>query len=171
MAVPVPSQAFGDSFLLEGPDQRLYGIFPPGWPLALVPLVWLGRPVLAGAVVAGAVVVAPASLARALSRLGPARPAGGVDHGELATRVSLLLSLPSIGRALETADLLSHAFVAVLSCVALACALDIARHPRLAGVVAGACVGWVFASRLLDGVVLGAAVAGVLVWAPAGRRA
>jgi len=171
MPEPVPAQAFGDRFLLEGPDQRLYGIFPPGWPLALVPLVWLGRPMLMGPVLAAAMIVAQASLGRALSRLGRAPAGGDVDHGELATRASLLLSLPSIGRALETADLLSHAFVALLACVALTAALGIAGRPRGRGAVIGACVGWVLAARLLDGVVLGAAVLGVLAWTPAGRRA
>jgi hypothetical protein len=171
MAEPLPAQAFGDRFFLEGPDQRLYGIFPPGWPLALVPLVWLGRPMLAGPVVAAAMIVAQASLGRALSRLGPASPRGDVEHGELATRVSLLLSLPSIGRALETADLLSHAFVALLACVALTATLGIAERPRGRGVVLGVCVGWALAARLLDGVVLGAAVLGVLAWTHAGRRA
>ena len=171
MAVPVPAQAFGDRFLLEGPDQRLYGIFPPGWPLALVPLVWLGRPMWIGPLLGAALIVAQASLGRALSRPGPARPGGGVDHGELATRVSLLLSLPSIGRALETADLLSHAFVALMACVALTATLGIAERPRGRGAVIGACVGWAVATRLLDGIVLGAAVLGVLAWTQAGRRA
>jgi len=171
MAVPVPAQAFGDRFLLEGPDQRLYGIFPPGWPLALVPLVWLGRPMLMGPLLAAALILAQASLGRVLSRLAPARPGGDVDHGELATRVSLLLSLPSIGRALETADLLSHAFVALLACVALTAALGIAERPRGRGALLGVCVGWVLAARLLDGVVLGVAVVGVLIWTSAGRRA
>jgi hypothetical protein len=167
MPEPLPAQAFGDHFLLEGPDQRLYGVFPPGWPLALVPFVWLGHPMLVGPFLAGVLVVAQAWLGGVLSRVAQAGP----DAGELAMRVSLLLSLTSIGRALETADLLSHAFVAVLVCVALACALEISLQPRLRGVIAGGCVGWVLASRLLDGVVLGAAVAGVLVWTGPGRRA
>src|ERR1019366_8263062 len=100
-----------------------------------------------------------------------ARPGGGVDHGELATRLSLLVSLPSIGRALETADLLSHAFVALLACLALTAPLGFAERPRGGGLVIGACVGWAVATRLLDGVVLGAAVLGVLAWTQAGRRA
>jgi hypothetical protein len=171
MAEPVPAQAFGDRFLLEGPDQRLYGIFPPGWPLALVPLVWLGRPMWMGPVLAAAMILAQASLGSARSRLGGPRPGDGVEHGELATRVSLLLSLPSIGRALETADLLSHAFVALLACVALTAALTVGERPRGRGVLLGVCVGWAVAARLLDGVVLGAAVLGVLAWTQHGRRA
>jgi hypothetical protein len=171
MPPPVPAQAFGDRFLLEGPDARLYGIFPPGWPLALVPFVWLGRPMLAGPTVAALLVVTQASLGRAI-----ARAAGDAQEGEIATRASLLLALFSIGRALETADLLSHAFVAALACVAIAAALSIdarplPRSPRRTAVLAGACVGWALASRLLDGLVLAGAVAGVLAWSAGGRRA
>ena len=147
MPEPLPAQAFADRFVLEGPDARLYGVFPPGWPLALVPFVWLGRPMLAGPAVAVAMVFAQAWLGRAL--VGGLR--GDVDSGELATRASLLLSLPSAARALETADLLSHAFVALLACVALAVVLDPSRRLRTAGLVAGACVGWALAARLLDG--------------------
>jgi hypothetical protein len=160
-----PIQAFGDRFLIEGPDRELYGIFPPGWPLAIAPFALVGAPMLVGPVVAVALVLAQASLGRATGRA-----AGDEDGGELATRVSLLLSLASIGRALETADLLSHAFVAVLAMLAVAGALELgapdagARSRRGWALTVGACVGWVLASRLLDGVVLAVAVAGVLVW-------
>ena len=165
LIAPHPIQAFGDRFLLEGPDRELYGIFPPGWPLAIAPFVLVGAPMLVGPAVAAALVLAQASLGRAVGRA-----AGDEDGGELATRVSLLLSLASIGRALETADLLSHAFVAVLAALAVAGALELgaadtsARRSRAWALSVGACVGWVLASRLLDGVVLAAAVAGVLVW-------
>jgi hypothetical protein len=178
MPVPVPAQAFDDRFLLEGPDERLYGIFPPGWPLAIVPLAWLGRPMWIGPALAAALIVAQASLGRTLARLASARAAAdanandaNADLGELATRVSLLLSLASIGRALETADLLSHAFVALMACVALTAALGMGERPRGRGALIGVCVGWALAARLLDGVVLGGAVLGVLAWTTAGRRA
>ncbi len=160
-----PIQAFGDRFMLEGPDGELYGIFPPGWPLAIVPFVLVGAPMLVGPAVAVALVLAQAALGRAVGRA-----AGDEEAGELAMRVSLLLSLASIGRALETADLLSHAFVAVLATLAIAGALSLgipgrtARASRAWGLAVGACVGWALASRLLDGLVLGAAVAGVLAW-------
>ncbi len=169
LIAPHPIQAFGDRFLLEGPDHELYGIFPPGWPLAIAPFVLVGAPMLVGPAVAVALVLAQASLGRAVGHA-----AGDEDGGELATRVSLLLSLASIGRALETADLLSHAFVAVLATLAVAGALELgatdpgARRSRGRArgwaLLVGACVGWVLASRLLDGVVLAMAVAGVLAW-------
>jgi hypothetical protein len=167
VAPPHPAQAFGDHFLLEGPDGRLYGIFPPGWPLALAPFAAFGRLMLAGPAVAVLLVLAQASLGRAMGQA-----AGDEEAGELATRASLLLSLTSVGRALETADLLSHAFVGALAAFAMAGAL---RWGREKGeivskamiwrtVLTGACVGWVLASRYLDGVVLAFVVAGVLTW-------
>jgi hypothetical protein len=164
-----PIQAFGDRFLLEGPDREVYGIFPPGWPLAIAPFVWLGAPMLVGPVVAVGLVLAQAALGRAVGQVG-ARTEAEKDAGELAMRLSLLLSLASIGRALETADLLSHAFVAALATLAIAGAIQLGapgstgRHVRAWGLAVGACVGWVVASSLLDGLVLAAAVAGVIVW-------
>jgi hypothetical protein len=171
MLAPVPLQSFSNHFVFEGPDRRLYGVFPPGWSLALVPFVWLGAPMLAGPALAALLVVAQATLGRALGLAS-----GAADDGELATRLSLLLSLPSYARAVETADLLSHAFVAVLVSFALALAI---RAPARAaaersirkgpGIALGVCLGWVACTRLLDGAVLMVAVAGVLAWTRPGR--
>jgi hypothetical protein len=148
-------------------------VFPPGWPLAIVPFVWIGAPMLAGPVMAALLVIAQAALGRAMGRA-----AGDERGGELATRVSLLLSLPSYARAVETADLLSHGLVALLMALAMTCAIRATTEAagasairRRLGVLAGACVGWATAARLLDGVVVGAAVAGVLVWSSQGRNA
>jgi hypothetical protein len=170
IATPHPMQAFDGRFLLEGPDGLLYGIFPPGWPLALAPFAAIGHPMFAGPFVAVLLVLAQTTLGGALGRYS-----GDEEAGEVATRASLLLSLASIGRALETADLLSHAFVAALAAFAVAFAIDLASGRRdgstLRAAAAGACVGWVLASRLLDGVVLGCAIAGLLVWRRSGWRA
>jgi len=165
LRAPLPVQAFSNHFLSEGPDGRLYGVFPPGWPLAMVVFVWLGAPMLAGPAIAALMVVGQAALGRALGRA-----AGDEANGELATRASLVLGLPSFARAIETADPLSHGLVAVLASVAMACALDRERDavpspPRAkALLVIGACVGWTLASRLLDGVVLAVVLALVLAW-------
>jgi hypothetical protein len=163
LPAPLPVQAFSDHFLSEGPDRRLYGVFPPGWPLAMVPFVWLRAPMLAGPAVAALMVVGQAALGRAVGRA-----AGDEANGELATRASLLLGLPSYARALETADPMSHGLVAVLASVAIACALDWrgggGSAYRAKALVTGACVGWAVASRLLDGLVLGVVVASVLAW-------
>jgi len=162
LRVPVPVQAFSDHFLAEGPDGRLYGVFPPGWPLAMVPFVWIRAPMLAGPAVGALMVVAQAALGRALGRA-----AGDEVNGEIATRASLVLALPSYARALETADPMSHALVGVLAALALTCTLGWPARvegipSRARALVAGACVGWTLASRLLDGVVLCGVVALVL---------
>jgi hypothetical protein len=151
-----PIQDFSLHFFAEGPDGLLYTVFPPGWPLALTPFVWAGRPMLVGPVVAALAALAQAALGRSVGRL-----AGDGVEGELWARASLLLTLPSIGRAFQTADLLSHAMVALLGAVAMTVVLD-ARREELLGagraLAIGACLGWIIASRLLDGVLLTGAV-------------
>jgi hypothetical protein len=171
MAIPSPMQAFSNHFVLEGPDHELYGVFPPGWPLAIVPFVWVGVPMLAGPAVAALLVGAQAFLGRAVGRA-----AGEQVHGELATRVAIVVSLPAYVRAFETADLMSHALVAVLAAAGIACAIHASlesgeAQQRRWGLAVGACAGWATATRLLDGVVLGLAVAGVLAWTRQGRTA
>jgi len=156
MPVPEPIQAFSGRFLFAGADGRLHGVFPPGFPLLVAPLVALGAPLLAGPLVAALLALAQCRLGRALSST-PAEAR--------AARVAVLVSLPSFARALETGDLLSHAFVAALGAYALALAVEIdqgrarALHPLLLGLA----LGWAFAARLLDGVVIAGLVLGFLV--------
>lgn len=160
MPIPEPRQLFGGRFLFEGADGRLYGVFPPGFPLFVAPFVALGVPLLVGPVTAIGLVLAQSRLGRAIE---------GADG--FATRFSIVLSLPSFARAVETADLLSHAFVAVLATLALALAIEAREKPTNGRLLAiGAAVGWALIARLLDGVVLGALVALLLVTAPAARR-
>jgi hypothetical protein len=173
MRAPLPMQAFANHFLFEGPDRELYGVFPPGWPLAIAAFVRLGVPMLAGPTLAALLVFAQAALGRAFGRA-----TGNAEQAELATRASLVLSLPSVGRAMETADLLSHALVALLAAVAMTGALNLKREvaaspslPKRDLFVVGACVGWAVASRLLDGVVLALVVAIALAWARVPARA
>ncbi len=163
VALTSPAQSFGAQFLFEGGGGRLYGVFPPGYPLFLVPFVWAGAPMIAGPVAAALLVVAQYQLGRAVARVTVD------DHAsEMAARVAVLLSFATFARSIETADLLSHAFVAVLATTALALAIAGPRS-RVATIAIGACVGWAFAARLLDGIVLGVVIAGAL--AVAERRA
>jgi hypothetical protein len=173
MRVPEPLQAFSNHFVLEGPDRRLYGVFPPGWPLAIVPFVWAGAPMLIGPVLAALLVIAQATLGRVLGQA-----AGDPDAGEVATRVSLLISLTSYARAIQTADLMSHGLVALLAAAAMTCAIRLTRLERpgtktwrAAALVLGGCVGWAMAARILDGIVLGLAMLCALAWSRQGRRA
>ncbi|MCC6644768.1 MAG: hypothetical protein IT374_04240 [Polyangiaceae bacterium] len=152
--LPEPHLGFGGRFLFEGPDGRLFGVFPPGFPLFLVPFVWLGKPMLAAPALAFAMTCAQWLLARR------------VTGDELAARGSLLLTLPSFARALQTSDLLSHAFVATLACLALALVLRPTTRPATwPAAVAGLLVGWAFSARLLDGLVLFVVALAPLVFA------
>lgn len=159
MPLPLPRQAFGGRFLFEGPDGALYGVFPPGYPLFLAPFVATGVEMLAGPVVA-------ALLVHAQLRLGRA-----VVKDELAIRASILLAIPSWARAIETADLLSHAFVGVLAAYAVAFAIETIRTPRWAPALGlGIAAGWALTSRLLDGLLLGVVLLIPLGLALARRR-
>ncbi|MEZ4390736.1 MAG: hypothetical protein R3A48_06530 [Polyangiales bacterium] len=160
LGVPLhaPRLAFAAKFLLEGLDGRLHSVFVPGYPIFLAPFVALGVPWLSGLVVGGALTVAQ-------QRLGEL-----VSDDAFAPRLSLLLLLPSFARGIETADLMSHAFVGALDVIAVILALRARERPRaslLAGL--GACVGWVFAARMLDGFVL-AGVCGLALASPLLRR-
>jgi hypothetical protein len=152
--VPAPRLAYGGRFLFESAPFELHGVFPPGYPLFLVPFLWLGVPMLAGPVVAVLLVFALDALARR------------ARVSEAGARLALLASLASYARAIETADLVSHGFLALLSCAAVALAFAVRERPTWSRFLAlGAALGWALASRLLDGVFLVAFVA-VLV-APA----
>jgi len=158
--LPEPHQLFGGRFLFEGVDGLLHGVFPPGFPLFLVPFVWIGMPMLAGPVTAAMLVVSQWLLGRAVE---------GEDG--LATRLSILISLPSFARAVETGDLLSHAFVAALGTAAIALALlcrERASAPRLLAI--GAALGFATSARLLDGILFGTVVLGLLLHAVVTRR-
>ncbi|MBI2388687.1 MAG: hypothetical protein HYV09_03635 [Deltaproteobacteria bacterium] len=173
--LPEPAQLFGARFLFEGADGRLHGVFPPGFPLLLVPFVWLGAPMIAGPTIAAALVFAQWLLGRAIEgKQGEGKEGEGeqrvADHGA-ATRWSLLLSLPSFARASETSDLLSHAWVAALGTTAVALALLCRERATVGRLLAiGAAIGWAMAARHLDGLVLGAFVAAILLHAVATKK-
>lgn len=149
LALPVsaPRLASSVKFLVEGRDGRFHSVFVPGYPLFLAPFVRLGVPWLSGIVVGAALAIAQYLLSRAVTR------------EEFTARLSLLLVMPTFARAVETSDLLSHAFVGTLSAFAVALALGLRKLPdwRRAALL-GACVGWVFSARMLDGFVLASVV-------------
>ena len=139
-------------FFFEGADGKLHGVFAPGFPLALAPFVAAGGALLAGPATAAALVVASYALARSLTR------------DELASRVAVLLSLGSWARAIETADLLSHAWLALLSAMVVRLGLSHLERPGLVRpALIGALVAWSLASRPLDGAVLAAFALALLV--------
>jgi hypothetical protein len=151
LPLPSPRLAHTAKFLIEGLDGRLHGVFVPGYPLFLAPFVRFDAFALAGVVTSAMLTIAHYILARTVLR------------DAFAARLSILLLLPSWARAIETADLLSHAFVATLSALALVSALALKERasPRLA-VALGLCAGWVLGARVLDGMVLAVVLAVVL---------
>ncbi len=186
----LPRQAFSLRFLFEGADGALHGVFPPGWPLFLVPFVRVGRPFAAGIVVAMLLAWSIYALARRLAegdRFSDDDDTHNQRTRELVARTAALLAVPSFARALETTDLLSHAFVAALGAFACALALSLsalshddgrAAEKRWALRVAAiaALVAWAFAARLLDGLVIALFVAALgakalwAVWRAGARR-
>jgi hypothetical protein len=185
----LPRQAFSLRFLFEGADGLLHGVFPPGWPLFLVPFVKLGVPLAAGLVVSALLAWATYELARALGARD--RFSDDDTHNqrarELVARTAALLPVASFARAAETTDLLSHAFVAVLAAFSVTLALSLrdgsideeratVRRWALRSAGISAMVAWAFAARLLDGVLLAllvavlAASALVRAWRSGARR-
>ena len=161
LAIPVSAPRIASSvkFLVEGRDGRFHSVFVPGYPLFLAPFVRLGVPWLSGMVVGAALATAQYLLGRSVTR------------DEFASRLSLLLVMPTYARAVETSDLLSHAFVGTLSAFAVVLALGLRSKPdwRRAALL-GACVGWVFSARMLDGFVLATVVTATLGGEAVARR-
>lgn len=152
--VALPRIASSVHFLFEGADGRFHGVFAPGYPLFLAGFIALGALSWAPGFTAALLTLAQCALCRAVTR------------DPFVLRLSLLLAMPSFARAVETADLLSHAFVGALAAFALALALTLPARPSMPRALAlGVCVGWTFSSRMLDGLVLIAAVS--LLLAPA----
>lgn len=154
LSIPVsaPRLAHGAKFLLEGRDGRLHSVFVPGFPMFLAPFLRVGAPWLAGMTTGALLALAQTFLARAM----------GLDA--FALRLSLLLVAPGFARAVETTDLLSHAWVGTLDLVALALVAQLRERVTARRALAlGACVGWVFCARMLDGFVLSAVVTAGLV--------
>lgn len=155
-----PGLAQSVHFLFEGADGRLHGVFAAGYPLFLAPFVALGRAWLAGPVTGLGLVFAVSRFARRVS------PDPAVE------RLALAFAAASFAWAIETADLLSHAFVGALATLSLVAALDLAEGRRegpWAGLGLGLSAGWCFAARMLDGMLVGLAVM-PLLFAPMLRR-
>lgn len=160
LAFPVspPRIAHSAKFLVEGVDGRLHGVFVPGYPLFLALFARWDAFLLAAVVTSTLFTVAHAALARSVLR------------DAFAARLSVLLVLASFARAIQTADLLSHAFTGSLAALALTAALRLRERPTYAAAAGlGVAAGWVFGSRMLDGFVLSSVLA-VALAAPLWRR-
>lgn len=160
--IPPPRLPFGLRFLFEGADGKMHGVFPIGYPLFLSPFLAIGAPLLAGATMAALLVLAQYAVTNAIAKT------------ELTARLAVLLTLPSWGRVIETAEPVSHPLVAIMVAFAIVLALRLRTSPKpwRVALALGACAGWAFIARLLDGIVLGVVLGPVLLfWALRGRIA
>ncbi len=143
--VPDPTASFRGRFLLASPDGHTLGaIFPPGYPLVLSLGVRLGTPLLVGPSLGALLVAATYVLARALG-----------ENAKVALLAALLSALSGALRY-HTADTMSHGLSAVLGCIALALALR--TDLRASALLAGLCLGLLFATRPVS-----AGVSGLLI--------
>lgn len=132
---PWPSASFRGRFLLFH-DDRIAGIFPPGWPLLLSIGFVLGSPMLVGIALAAALAIATYYLAYEANPDELSR--------EPVARLAALLSIACAALRYHTADPMSHAATALAVTIALVCAM---RGTSKSVVVAGLAVGYVLCTR------------------------
>jgi len=142
---PEPTVLERGRFLFTNPSTLVTSvIFPPGYAALLAVGVWLGQPYLVGPLLAAGLVLVTARLAQVAS--------GSKQIALLAGVLSCL----SAALRYHTADTMSHGWSALLFAMAMLAAAE----RRL--LVAGLCVGWLFATRPVTGVVASLAVLGLL---------
>lgn len=136
---PWPSASFRGRFLLFH-DDRIAGIFPPGWPLLLSIGFILGSPMLVGIALAAALAIATYQLAREANPDDSTR--------EPVARFAALLSIACAALRYHTADPMSHAATALAVTIALACAMRASRTATNKSVIgAGLAIGYVLCTR------------------------
>ncbi|HYO92887.1 MAG TPA: hypothetical protein VER33_00170 [Polyangiaceae bacterium] len=137
-SVPEPLAAFHGRFLLATAEGSLGVLFPPGYSAALALAFLLGSPMAFGPLLAAALVVATYFAAREFGA------------NERVALGAALLGVLSAALRYHTADTMSHGWSALLLTVALTAA---ARGSGPAAALAGACTGWLVASRPVTGAV------------------
>lgn len=159
-----PTDAWrGRFFLFHDPD-GLSGIFPPGYPALLALGFLIGAPMVVGPLLAAAIAVATYLLTREILLDDRRRLPFYVPDVESVARLAVVVSILSATLRYHTADTMSHGAVALADALALTAAL---RGRRLQDarfyVVAGLCVGYVAATRLVSCLPIGLTVLWVLV--------
>lgn len=152
--VPAPSASFRGRFLIhtESDPTRLSGIFPPGYPALLGLGVLLGAPFVIGPLLGCALVFATYGLTRAVTR-----------RKEDALVAACLSALCACLRY-HTAETMSHGFSALLTVTALWSTVGLLRAPqKYAELTLGFSLGFLLATRQLNGVVLSSATLGSLL--------
>ena len=158
VTLPLPPDAgFYEMFGVLGERAglgRWCGMYPPGWPLLLVPGVWLGAPWLVNPVLGGLLVVTISELGRAF-------------FNERTGRLAALLAIPSPFVAVLSGLHLSHIPMALaggLCLLSLKKLWDTSRWTW--GGAAGLAWGVAFLCRPLDAAVLGAIFAAAFLLPP-----
>lgn len=169
-----PSAGTRGRFLLYDAEQnRVAGLFPPGYPALLAVAVRLGAPLALGPVLAALVALATVRLVRLVAE--DAGLAGA--HAELVARAAGLLSVACAVLRYHTADTMSHGVCALYVTVGLGSAIAARTRPtRLAALVVGLCLGGLAATRPVSALPFAATVAYLssdrrareLVWIPVG---
>jgi hypothetical protein len=133
------------------------GIFPPGYPAVLALGFLAGAPLSVGPLLAAALAIVTFDLAGRLPS-DPGAPS--------SARLALLFSVVCGALRYHTADTMSHGLAALCFAGALTFlfrAVDAARgRARLLAVGAGLCAGWLFATRPVSALALGAVIVFVL---------
>lgn len=143
--LPEPSASFRGRFLVWDEARGASGLFPPGWPIVLSLGFRLGAPMIVGPALAALLVIATHALG-----LEAGRAAGlPEERSERLARLAAIASMLCAAARYHTADTMSHGLAAVLFAGALAAALRARRADApLLALAAGACAGWVVATRL-----------------------
>ncbi|MBS0563986.1 MAG: hypothetical protein JSR87_05775 [Proteobacteria bacterium] len=148
LTVPAPPAALQpglDYPLLQVADGRWYAVTAPGWPVALAAGFALGVPWLVNPLLAALSVLLAHGVANRLA---------GRDQADL---VAMMMGASPWLLAMS-ASLLPHTlelFLMLLAWWLILRAGDSTRRRTLRLVVAGLAMGWIFASRPLDGLVVG----------------
>lgn len=134
-------------------DGRWVSRFPPGWPLALTPLAWLGLPLwLLNPLIAAACAALLYTLGRRV-------------FGERVGLLAAVLFVMSAFLLLNAGSYYSHPFAALLSVsFALAGERFLSRPSLGAAAVAGLAIGWLGLARHMNAPLLFAPFALALLW-------
>lgn len=167
-SAPGPTASFRTRWIALSPPDRLAGVLPPGYPLLLAVAFLVGAPMLAGPLLAAAIVVASWKLTREMA-LG-----AGADDGraEAIGRVAAGLSIASAALRYHTAEALPHGAVALGIAMTLAWALQARRTGRARTFgAAGLALGFVVAAQPSSAIAIGAIALAMATGAPRRARA
>jgi hypothetical protein len=155
-----PSASTRGRFLLYDAEQnRIAGLFPPGYPALLAVAVRLGAPLALGPVLAALLALATVRLVRLVAEDAGLEGA----HAELVARAAGLLSVVCAALRYHTADTMSHGVCALYVAVGLGSAIRARKDPtRLDALVVGLCLGGLAATRPVSALPFAATVASLV---------